>query len=337
MAVSRVGGSKGLLRGQVGDLIYQVVRNPDGSYTQTVYGKKGSTTEVITPRLQAQRMCMAMVESLMHDLKEIGRISFQSGKTKSNSLNAFSANNVRLVQRDCQSHWYGENVFVFPRRHPHSIDIQDLGGPYIISSGTLSYDLFDGLVFDTYPRAYWNGLPNDDYHIFGLRFNCRLGIDTVGSFLKAHRMSILDTVAFCGFRSWIDWGTDDTEPVEYRKHEYFIARINSRVPASEVLTLDILKDLFQFSFSWEPAILASRDNSAFAIVFLCNYQQNDETLYYDAGFSISYPNGRKQISTSFYKTPDGSDEPWYIGQDPSHVFGSWMGEPQVDPYPSPFE
>lgn len=337
MAVSRVGGSKGLLRGQVGDVIYQVVKNPDGTYSQTVYGKKDKTTETITPRLQAQRMCMAMVESLMHDLKEIGRISFQSGRTKSNSLNAFSANNVRMVQRDCQAHWYEQNRFVFPRRYSTIKDIQDLGGPYIISSGTLSYDLFDCIEFDNFPRSNWQGLPNDNYYLYGLRFSCQIGRESVSAFLARHRMSILDTVAFCGFRSWIDWGDGEVEPTEYMKHEYFIAKINNRVPSSAIMTLDVIKELFTIKYSWEPVFLASRDNDAFVIAFLCDYQEHEEQLYYDAGFSISYPNGRKQISTSFYKTPDGSDEPWYIDQAPCHVFGSWMGEPTIDPYPSPFE
>ena len=45
MASGRVGGARAKVRGQVGDLIYQVVRNDDGSYSQEVYAKAESKQE----------------------------------------------------------------------------------------------------------------------------------------------------------------------------------------------------------------------------------------------------------------------------------------------------
>ena len=90
MASGRVGGTRSKISGKVGNEIYQVVRNPDGSYSQQVYEKPEIVQTAQTPKLQAQRMITAMVESLMRDLKEVGRISMQSGVNRSKSLNAFS-------------------------------------------------------------------------------------------------------------------------------------------------------------------------------------------------------------------------------------------------------
>lgn len=99
MASGRVGGTRSKIRGQVGNVVYQVKRNDDGTYTQISYGKAEDVTATITPRLQAQRMCTSMVEALMRDLKEVGRISMQSAANKSKSLNAFSSYNQDLIKK----------------------------------------------------------------------------------------------------------------------------------------------------------------------------------------------------------------------------------------------
>ena len=90
MASGRVGGTRSKISGSVGDVVYQIKRNPDGTYTQIVYGKPEDVTQTITPRGQAQKMCTSMVEALMRDLKEVGRVCMQSAANKSKSLNAFS-------------------------------------------------------------------------------------------------------------------------------------------------------------------------------------------------------------------------------------------------------
>ena len=136
MAVSRVGGTKGKLTGQVGSIVFQVRKNPDGSYTQITYEKGQRVETQLTPKVQAQRMCVAMVESLMRDLKPIATISYQAGKNKSQSLNSFAAQNLRLLQRDCKEHWYADNLFVYPRPRRTDLNVRDLGGRWLISSGS---------------------------------------------------------------------------------------------------------------------------------------------------------------------------------------------------------
>ena len=100
-----------MLSGQVGSTIYQIKKNDNGTYTQFAYSKGERTETTFTPKLQAQRMCVGMVESLMKQLKPLVSISFQAGKNKTASCNSFSAANLRLVRRDCQDHWNSGNVF----------------------------------------------------------------------------------------------------------------------------------------------------------------------------------------------------------------------------------
>lgn len=336
MASSRVGGTKGKLRGQVGKTIYQVRKNENGTYTQIVYQKGERVETNTTPRLQAQRMATAMVESLMKQLKQIGRISFQSGKNKSQSLNAFSSWNLRKVANDMQINWYANQLFVFPKHNRTTIDIQDLGGPYYISSGSLTYDLFTRECYEPEADLFFANAGGAQYSFYGLLFDCVVNVETISSFMARHRMTVLDTMAFCGLRSYISYEPDPDDPTEIIKHEYFITKLNMRIDKSQRMTLDVIQDLFTFESSLQPTILVARDGLSFGIGWKLDLYHIDDQLYYMAGFSISYPNGRKAISSHSYHNPEGGNDPWLLDSAPTKVFGSWMGEPWNQHYPSPF-
>lgn len=336
MATSRVGGSKGKLTGQVGDVIYQMRKNSDGTYTQIMYNKGQRTETVLTPRLQAQRMCAAMVENAMKQLRPIATISMQSARNKTTSLNAWASFNLRKVQRDCQEHWYGQNLFIFPARNPKEKDIQDLGGPYLISSGSLRKDVFDRKVYDEFPAQRWQGSGMVTKQFYGVLFNCNLGTQTLNDFRMKHSMTSRDSICFAGFRNWFEWNEGEEESVEYMKHSYFVATMNMRMPSSTILDESTIPQYFSIASDVPVSILFAKDRRSFAIGILTDFEAKDESFYYDAAFSISYASGKKLISSSTYTNPDGGQEPWWLNREPANVFGSWMGEPSVRPYPSPF-
>lgn len=336
MAVSRVGGTKGMLSGQVGNTIYQIKNNGDGTFTQIAYTKGERTETTFSPKLQAQRMCMGMVESLMKQLKPLIGISFQAGTNKTKSCNAFSAANLRLVQRDCMEHWYEGNKFVFPYQYKGYPDFSELGGLYMISSGSLQKNLYDDLIFDSYAPANWRDLPYADSALWGLKFNVRVGVDTLEQFRQAHKMTILDKICFAGFKTWISYEPDPEDPKTLSKHDYFIASFNRSFPSNVVLTPDVLVDLFQFKTNAAPAVYISRDNDAICVGCCLDFQHADESYFYWTGFSESHLTGKKQISTSFYGNDSPNGDPYLSERQPSMVFGSWMGEPQIKPYPSPW-
>lgn len=336
MATSRIGGTSGKLSGQVGNIVFQVVKNANGSYTQIQYEKGQRTETTITPKLQAQRMATAMVESMMRDLKPVAKISMQAAKNKTLSVNSFSSFNLLYLLRDMKENWYGQNLYVYPRHKRTDINIQDLGGVYLISSGTLSYNIYDELSYIVTPAAEYNGVPSIGMQFNGIKFSCRIGIDTVGDFLKQHRATKLDQFVWCGFDDWIEYDTEGEDPVEYMKHFYFIASFALLIPSDTIMTPEVIRSLLVISANFDVDVLFAKDGQSFIVGKLTEFELMDENIWYHAGFSISKYTGKKLISSSRYATPDGSNDPWWINQAPCHVFGTWMGEPSVDPYPNPF-
>lgn len=336
MASGRVGGTKSKKSGQLGDVIYQVRRNPDGSYSQIISAKGEYTETQTTPRLQAQRMVTAMVESLMRDLKPVGRISMQSGANKSKSLNAFSHHNLMRVAQDCKTNWYGNNQFVYPKHSRFDMDVQDLGGPYMISSGTLQFELFNSLYHTNQPRQYLKGEFTISNEFYGVKFLTPSDVQTYGQLLRRWRMTRLDAVVFCGLRYYLDQPDPEEDGTDVIKHHYLILTPNPAIRDEELISDDLLAQAFLINYSLPPVVGRAKDNSFVAYGWKTDIYNLDETYYYWAGFSISYADGRKKISSSQYSSPDGGVFPWLRYAAPTNVFGSWMDEPGNTHYPSPF-
>lgn len=337
MASGIVGGTHSKIKGQVGGTIYQIRKNPDGSYSQIEYAKGQQTSSSTTPRLQAQRMCMAMVQSMMKQLKPVACISMQSAPNKSKSLNAFSNNNVRLVANDCKANWYSDNQFVYPEKLTNYADVNDMGGSWLISAGTLQFNVFDDRIFDDYPAIKFDGVPPGTHYFYGVQFNVRLSEMTLREFLEARRMTRLDKVVFCAFRRWVDFVTDPDDPKEYMRHSYIIAKMNPKFPDYVRLNEDNIAELFEFNTNHQVSLLIARDSSCFAFGFLTDYANTDEECYYTAAFSESHLTGRKLISSSTYQSTIDTPGQWLLDHAPADVFGTWIGEPFRVPYPNIFD
>lgn len=335
MASGRVGGSRSKVSGKIGNEVYQIRKNADGTYSQII-SAKGEPTFVVTPRLQVQRMCTSIVESLMRDLKKVACISMQSASNKSKSLNAFASFNLRRVADDCKANWYDNNQFIYPRHLDWTPELHDLGGPFLISSGTLQFNVFDELLYDEQPFRHYFDVPTIEHQLYGMKFNVELGVETVGDFLRKHNMTRLDKIVFCGFRDFLMYNEATEEKEEQMRHCYIIAKINPAVSDSTIISPSMLGDLFLVDADHDCVTLASKDSKSFCIGYLADLYNLEENYYYDAAFTISELEGRQKISSSSYKDPTGASLPWFRNQAPCNVFGSWMGEPTVDPYPSPF-
>lgn len=336
MASGRVGGTKSMKSGQVGDEIYQIVKNPDGTYSQVVYGKPEQVVQAITPKLQAQRMCTCMVEALMRDLKPVGRISWQSAPNKSKSLNAMSSYNLQLVARDCKSNWYAGNQFLYPLRYMRDSTVEKLGGRYMISAGTGQFDVFDSLEFITEPWRIWQQSSFFGKRFAGVHFSLAKSGQTVGTFLQAHRMTRLDSVVMAYFHQWHVWNEDEQSYDPFTGTSYIIATINPSMPDNAPLIGATLKDLFLFESDDTVFAEISDDGQHFYFGALVDQAEYDDNIYFYNAFTISYADGRKKITTKYMMPCEGADEVYLLGHAPADVLGSWMGEPSVKPWPSPF-
>lgn len=336
MASGRVGGTRSKIRGLVGDIIYQVVKNPDGTYTQISYGKPEDVTQTITPRLQAQRMCTSMVEALMRDLKPIATISMQSAANKSKSLNAFSSYNVQLVARDCKANWYGNNQFFYPRTYNLGTESEQLGGRYMLSSGTWQYNGFDELVFSDTPYRIYSHVSLLGKWFAGARFDVRFGSETFGQWLRRHYMSALDTICLAVFHDWYDWEQDPDDPTYFTRHSYVLAHINTNIPAETIMTRELMASVFQIESDWDCAQFIADNGHDYYIGVAVDNANDDAKIYFYGGFTISYLEGKKKISSSSMITGLDYYDEYISDNNPSNVMGTWMGTPSVRPYPSPF-
>lgn len=336
MASGRVGGTRSRKAGQIGDVIYQIVKNPDGSYSQVVYGKPEQVTQVITTKLQAQRMVTCMVEAMMRDLKPVGRISWQAGVNKSKSLNAFSCYNLQLVARDSKANWYQGNQFLYPQRFMRDSSVEKLGGPYMISAGTGQFDVFDDCVLLLEPWRTWESAQYFGKRFAGMRFDINKSGNTIGSFMEKHRMTRLDSVVFCVFHKWHEWNADEESYDDYTTNSYIIATINPSIPDGAALNEDSLKALFLMESDFDPFAKVSDDGQFFYMGIMVDFDGLDDNIYFYNAFTISYADGKKKITTKYMKSAEGADEFYLLGHAPADVFGTWMGETTVKPYPSPF-
>ena len=336
MASGRVGGTRSKKRGQVGGTIYQVVRNPDGTYTQISYGKPEDVTQTITPRLQAQRMCTCMVEALMRDLKPVATISMQSAANKSKSLNAFSSFNLQLVANDCKANWYNGNQFYYPATTNIGEPDEQLGGLYMLSSGTWQYNGFDEVLELINPIDVWPYRQFVGKRFAGFRFRLLDKQETIQQFLNRHYMSVLDQLVFCCFHDWTDYETDPDDPIYNTRHSYIILSLDTSIPDSLVVTPELLSQLFVTNSDWEVFQRVSDDGRDYYVGILIDNENDNAYFYTLGGFTISHLEGKKKISSSRMKIAAGGTGQYFLGQAPADVFGSWMGEPSIKPYPSPF-
>lgn len=336
MASGRVGGTRSKIRGQVGDIIYQVVREDDGRYIQISYGKPEDVTATITPRLQAQRMCTCMVEALMRDLRPVGNISMQSAANKSKSLNAFSSFNLQLVAQDCKNHWYNGNRFYYPYTSNIGTPSEQLGGEYLLSSGTWQYNGFDAVVHLTEPWNVWQNAAYFGKRFAGIKFNLLATPETVAHFLQRHYLTLLDRMVFACFHDWWADNPIGEERVYNTQHSYLFCDINSGIGQGLIISPEVLANLFRFDSDWDVFAKVSDDCRAYYIGFLIDNENDDAYFYTEGAFTISKMEGKAKISSSYLREVPDAEGQYFLHQAPCDVMGSWMGTPSVKPYPSPF-
>ena len=138
MARSRVGGSKALLSGKVGDVIYSITRNSDGTFRQQI---SANPDERINPNTDAQaraRLTMATIERAMFTFRDFMGTGFEGVDRGTLSVSEFSRVNYNAIKEQIAFWWDSpegwEDQFNLPKKGQG----QPRAGCYIISQGSLS-------------------------------------------------------------------------------------------------------------------------------------------------------------------------------------------------------
>ena len=80
----------------------------------------------------------------------------------------------------------------------------------------------------------------------------------------------------------------------------------------------------------------SDDGRNYYIGLLIDNENDDGYFWTKGAFTISYMEGKKKISNSRMQLIEDMAGMYFENHAPADVFGTWMGTPNVKPYPSPF-
>lgn len=137
MARSRTGGTKSLLSGKLGDVIYQITRNADGSFRQSMQANPESRVNNNTEEQARARLTMATIERAMFTFAPIMGSGFEGVDAGTNNVSKFSEVNYNFFKSAIENAWVN-NI-----QHNVKLDLPTKGykfakdGEFIISQGSL--------------------------------------------------------------------------------------------------------------------------------------------------------------------------------------------------------
>lgn len=328
MAVGRVGGTKSLISGQVGNTIYQIVPDGDGGYSQKVMAKPESYRYTNTDKQALQRMKICVVETAMKQMKRLLGISFQSARNKTASVNMFSSLNYSYVDRDTKDHWYEGNQFYYPIKG----FLDTLGGHFLISSGTLKENAFKALYYratpsirDPYYHDHWFGVNET---IDGIIFGANIMVSTVGDLLKYSNMMAGDVIGLASYYdAYIYRDPDDPEeePVTEVGYLWAMIEIAYGINPATRLSQAVVERLFKVTAKTDVSVLYGENSHCVFVGFKRRTDNPQYQFMQHAAFTSRYVNGRRLVSKSWLDPVDESSRQAYFHRAPADVFYSWIG------------
>lgn len=194
MATSRVGGTRGLLSGKAGDVVYSITRDASGAYRQNL---KQYNPDPFNPSTELQicaRASMACIERAMFTFYDVIANAFQNYDSVVDSVDQFSKLNYQDVRTYFDLSYADEDNPETPWDYPFKGNTMPRGGRFLISHGSLPYDdrFVYGYRLGSSPQFYFysrESIPNQ----------------TIGDFLAWHNMKIGD---ICDVLFFVDGTTD---------------------------------------------------------------------------------------------------------------------------------
>lgn len=156
MARSRVGGSSALLSGKVGDVIYSITRNPDGTYRQQI---SANPDERYNPNTDAQaraRLTMATIERAMFTFRDFVGSGWEGIERGTLSVSEFSRVNYNAIREQIEFWWDDPEGYDDYYNLPKKGQGQPRAGCFVLSRGSLKLSYMW--------RLSWGGL-NDPWFL----------------------------------------------------------------------------------------------------------------------------------------------------------------------------
>ena len=313
MARSRVGGTRGWLRGKVASDLYQVGRDSAGKKIQLVRAVEESRINNNTVAQAMARMQMALCMGSLATYKDIVDHSWEGIPYGQPSIGHFVALNVPLIQADCIEHWEQDYLFDYPTK---GVAVSRAGA-FKIAEGTLSVP--GCLQISSY-----------GYYGSNLRLSLVTGksVVTMGDIKQLLGLNANDYITHIAFAQGA---------FEYQsKLVYSRYYLSPNIPDSTVLT-SANKDSF-FYLEGNVAAAIQIVNGGQTINFLVEASANRPLECFPMEcLVISRYDGRKWCRNCAQLAPTLTFEDYAADwRSPQTVFNSWFPEydPNVDPdYP----
>ena len=137
MARSRSGGTSGLLSGKLGDVIYSITRNADGSFRQQVSANPEYRENPNTDAQARARCTMATIERAMFTFRDFMGTGFEGIDKGTNSVSKFSEINYNNIKEQIEFWWDDPENWDDQFNLPKKGQQQPRGGCYILAQGSL--------------------------------------------------------------------------------------------------------------------------------------------------------------------------------------------------------
>lgn len=304
MARSRTGGTTGLLSGKLGDVIYSITRNADGSFRQSLSSNPEIRTNPNTDDQARARCTMATIERAMFTFRDFVGTGWEGVEPGTLSVSEFSRYNYNAIKDYVEMFWdmgiEPEIQFNFPKKGQQ----QPRGGCYRLSQGTLKM------------RRNWliDYAPEGNPH-FGVRSWPKNGQLTVKDWLDWNGLEVGDQLVFVFF--------EEGRTPSLAKCCYYIFATNTNVNPNTIVTNSNFKQLFVLQSNVGGSIFFNAETN------VISYSFDDAQGLGLIGVSVDGVRLRRVINGKiYYNTCDlfaGYYEPFetWHWQNLSQVKSSW--------------
>lgn len=315
MARSKIGGTRGWLRGRVANDLFQVTKDAEGKRIQLVRSVEESRINNNTMPQAMARMQMALCMGSLAQFKEIVDHSFEGIPYGQLSIAHFVHLNIPLIQQDCKNHWSDLFLWSYPEK---GVSVPKPGS-WVLAEGSLTMPDF---------------ITRHCTSVYGYNSGVQLDFN-VANLTKAMMKEKLG-LADNDYITHLAFAESTIE--RFNKLVYLRLYLNPNFADSTVITTDNYRDVFTYASNANFRSTFDASTGTFWFYFDRSDIQNCDAFPVDCNI-ISRWDGRTwcRNNARFLPTPNYEDYTTNWAS-PHSRFQSWF--PEYDPdasdeYPLP--